>query len=59
MTEAGSEGLEVISEAIWGPVWEGDSEVNLRSILVNSGPFLDPHLRNLIKLLNLASFGRG
>ena len=44
---------------IWGPVWEGYLEVIL-------GPILDPfwtisetHLRNLIKLLKLPSFGRG
>ena len=33
---------------IWGPVWEGVRRVDSGSILVNSGPFLDPYLRNLI-----------
>ena len=49
--------------AISGPVWEVDSEVILRSILVDSevnlGPILNPYLRNLMKPGELPSYGRG
>ena len=39
---------------IWEGVWEGHSEVNLRSILGHSGPFLGPYLRNLIGTSRIA-----
>ena len=52
MTGADLEVSEVISEAISGPVWGVSNEVNSWSILVNSGPFLDPSLGNLIEYLN-------
>ena len=45
---SGYEGPEGHLRAIWDMVWEGDSEVNLRSILVNLGPYSRPYLGNLI-----------
>ena len=54
MTEAGSEGPEGHLRDISGPVWRVSNEVNsgsiLRSILVNSRPYL----RNLIRNTDLA-----
>ena len=62
MTEADLRVPEVIWRVISGPVWEGPGGSILGSILGrfwgNLGPILDPILGNLIKTVELPSFGR-